>query len=388
MKFSKHKIDIIKRIAAMICAVLIAVAFVASVVMPVLAAPSQAEVDAAKKQTQEAKKNAESAKEKQDAAIREYNSIDKEISNTENEIEIIEKQIIQSEKDLETKEEELKLAQAEYNKYQDEFFNRARVMYENGDIAYIEILFGAQSFSDFIERIELISQIMKYDNLILDNLEETKQKIADSKKEIEDIIERQKESKATLTDKVNILEENLAKKQQLIDSLAKDVEKYKAIYESAEKAEQELINQNKSALSYSANPVNYTGGKFLWPVPSSSRITSQYGYRIHPVYKTRKFHSGIDISAGYGVNILASADGTVTLATDNGGYGKCIIINHGSGLTTLYAHNSVLLVSKGEKVTRGQIISRAGSTGVSTGPHLHYEVRVNGSTTDPVPYLK
>lgn len=149
-----------------------------------------------------------------------------------------------------------------------------------------------------------------------------------------------------------------------------------------------MINKNKSALTYSANPVKYTGGKFLWPVPSSSRITSEYGYRIHPVYKTRKFHSGIDIAAGYGVNILASADGTVTLATDNGGYGKCIIINHGSGLATLYAHNSTLLVSKGDKVTRGQIIAKAGSTGVSTGPHLHYEVRVNGSTTDPVQYLK
>lgn len=388
MKLTKQKIDLIKRIAAMLCAILVAAAFVTSVVMPVFAAPSQAQLDAAKKNTQNAKKDVDAAKEKQNAAIREYNAIDKEISNTENEINIIEKQITQAEKDLAAKEEELKVAQEEYNKYQSEFLSRARVMYENGDIAYIEILFGAQSFSDFLERIELISQLMEYDNLILDNLEETKKKIADSKKEIEDIIKRQTENKATLTDKAKTLEESLSKKQELIDSLAKDVEKYKAIYESAERAEQEMIRQNKSALSYSANPVKYTGGKFLWPAPSTSRITSEYGYRIHPVYKTRKFHSGIDIAAAYGTNIVASADGTVTLATDNGGYGKCIIINHGSGLTTLYAHNSSLLVSKGDKVVRGQIIAKAGSTGVSTGPHLHYEVRVNGSTTDPIQYLK
>lgn len=388
MKLTKHKLDLIKKIAAMLCAILVAAAFLTSVIMPVLAAPSQSQIDEAKKKTQDAKKDVDAAKEKQNAAIREYNSIDKEISSTENEINIIEKQITQAEEDLVVKEEELKVAQEEYNKYEEEFLSRARVMYENGDIAYIEILFGAQSFSDFIERIELISQLMKYDNLVLENLEDTKKKIADSKKEIEDIIKRQTENKATLTDKAKRLEENLSKKQELIDSLAKDVEKYKAIYESAERAEQEMIRQNKGALSYSANPVKYTGGKFLWPVPSSSRITSEYGYRIHPVYKTRKFHSGIDIAAGYGVNILASADGTVTLATDNGGYGKCIIINHGSGLATLYAHNSTLLVSKGDKVTRGQIIAKAGSTGVSTGPHLHYEVRVNGSTTDPVQYLK
>lgn len=388
MKLTKHKLDLIKKIAAMLCAILVAAAFLTSVIMPVLAAPSQSQIDEAKKKTQDAKKDVDAAKEKQNAAIREYNSIDKEISSTENEINIIEKQITQAEEDLVVKEEELKVAQEEYNKYEEEFLSRARVMYENGDIAYIEILFGAQSFSDFIERIELISQLMKYDNSVLENLEETKKKIADSKKEIEDIIKRQTENKTTLTDKAKRLEETLSKKQELIDSLAKDVEKYKAIYESAERAEQEMIRQNKGALSYSANPVKYTGGKFLWPVPSSSRITSEYGYRIHPVYKTRKFHSGIDIAAGYGVNILASADGTVTLATDNGGYGKCIIINHGSGLATLYAHNSTLLVSKGDKVTRGQIIAKAGSTGVSTGPHLHYEVRVNGSTTDPVQYLK
>ena len=134
--------------------------------------------------------------------------------------------------------------------------------------------------------------------------------------------------------------------------------------------------------------MQYTGGKFAWPVPSSGRITSNYGYRVHPVHKTKKFHSGLDIGAPYGTDIVAAADGTVTLATVNGGYGKCIIINHGSGISTLYGHNSSLLVSSGAKVTRGQVIAKAGSTGVSTGPHCHFEVRINGATTDPLQYLK
>ena len=141
-------------------------------------------------------------------------------------------------------------------------------------------------------------------------------------------------------------------------------------------------------MSYSANPIKYTGGKFAWPVPSTQRITSQYGYRNHPVYKTKKFHSGIDIGAAYGVDIVAAADGVVTLATTNGGYGKCVIINHGSGITTLYGHNSTMLVESGQRVTKGQIIAKAGSTGVSTGPHLHFEVRINGSTVDPLQYYR
>ena len=149
-----------------------------------------------------------------------------------------------------------------------------------------------------------------------------------------------------------------------------------------------MIKQHQASLSYEANPVKYTGGVMQWPVPDSQRITSYYGYRIHPVYKTKKFHSGIDIGIGYGKPIVATGDGTVTLAAYNGGYGKCLIINHGSGISTLYAHNSSLLVSKGEKVTRGQVIAYAGSTGVSTGPHLHFEVRVNGATTDPLSYLR
>lgn len=388
MKIKKSKRDLIKRIAACLCAFLIATAFLASVIMPVIAAPSQSQLNDAKKKTDEAKKDMDAAKSKHKDAIKEYNAIDKEINSTEDEINFIEQELVQAEKDLELKEKELKKAEEEFEEYQSDFLSRARVMYENGDVAYIEIIFGAQSFSDFIERIELISQMMEYDNGVLDKLEEAKQTIINAKNEIEEIIKRQNENKKNLLARKEVLEENLSKKQELVNSLMKDVEKYKAIYESAERAEQELIRQNQGALSYSANPVKYTGGKFLWPCPSSQRITSQYGYRIHPVYNTKKFHSGIDIGAPYGVDIVASADGTVTLAATNGGYGKCVIVNHGSGLSTLYAHNSTLLVTQGDKVKKGQVIAKAGSTGVSTGPHLHFEVRVNGSTTNPLEYLK
>lgn len=383
---SKNKV---KRILAMACAVLVVFAFVISIVSSsVNAAPTQNQIDAAKKKTEEAKKNVNSAEEKRKQAVAQYNAMDKEISETENEILIIEKQIEQSQADLVIKEEELKKAQEDYDKQRNVFLKRARVMYENSDISYLEIIFGAQDFGDLIAKIEIVSQLMTYDQDILNKLDESKKKIETAKKEIEDILQRQIENAQNLTVRKTTLEEKLAEKQKLVDSLAQDVEKYKAIYEAAEAEEERLIRENQSAMSYGANPVKYTGGVMAWPVPSSHRITSEYGYRIHPVYKTKKFHSGIDIRAGYGVDIVAAADGTVTLSADNGGYGKCLIINHGSGISTLYGHNSVLLVSKGQKVTKGQLIAKAGSTGVSTGPHLHFEVRINGATADPTQYLK
>lgn len=379
----------IKRIAAMVCAALVAFAFVISIVMPIVnAAPSKDDVNNAKQNTQNAKKDVQAAEERQNQAIAQYNAIDKQITDTEDEISIIEKQIEQTKIDLAAKEEELKAAQAEFEQYQNLFLSRAGTMYENGNTAYIEILFGSENFSDFISKMEIISQVMEYDKDILNKLEEGRNAIENAKNEIEGILKRQEENAASLKERQDNLTKVLAEKQDLISELEKDVEKYKAIYESAEKAETEMIRQYNASLSYSANPVKYTGGKFSWPVPSSSRITSQYGYRIHPVYKTKKFHSGIDIGAGYGVDITAAADGTVTLATTNGGYGKCIVINHGSGITTLYAHNSSLLVSVGDKVTRGQVIAKAGSTGVSTGPHCHFEVRINGATTDPMAYFQ
>ncbi len=378
----------LKRIMAMVCALLVVAAFILSIIMPAAFAVTQKQLDDADAKTKQAQKELQKAQEAKKAALAQYNAIDKQISDTEDEIGRIETQIEQTKEDITLKQEELKAAEEEFKQYEAVFMVRARAMYENSEIDYLEILFGADDFGDFLSKIEMISQLMDYDNGILEKLNETKEKIAAAKEELENILVRQEENAASLEARKGSLNETLAQKQAMLDEMTKDVEKYKALYDEAERAEQELIRQNRSAFSYSANPVKYTGGRFMWPVPASSRITSQYGYRIHPVYKTKKFHSGIDIGAPYGVDILAAADGTVTLATTNGGYGKCVIINHGSGITTLYGHNSTLLVSVGNKVTKGQVIAKAGSTGVSTGPHLHFEVRVNGSTTDPMQYLR
>jgi len=384
----KKSNDKLKRIFAMLCAIMVVIAFLASIIVPAAMAATQQQLKEAEQKTKEAKQDVNAAEERKKAALAQYNAIDKQINDTEAEIGIIENQIEQTKEDIVLKEEELVQAEKELEEYQALFLVRARAMYENSTIEYLDILFGANDFSDFLSKIEMISQLMKYDQDILDKLENTKKKISDAKIELENILVRQEENAKTLQQRKESLDVTLAQKQKLVDELTKDVEKYKAIYEAAEAAEEAMIRENQRALSYAANPVKYTGGKFAWPVPGSQRITSSYGWRIHPVYKTRKFHSGIDVGAGYGLDIVAAADGTVTLATTNGGYGKCVIINHGSGISTLYGHCSSMLVSVGTKVTKGQVIAKVGSTGVSTGPHLHFEVRVNGSTTDPLGYMR
>lgn len=386
MSKKKQNKEKTKRIIAMVCAILVAVAFIISVVGPALAATQQ-QIDNAKDKTEQAKKDSEDAEKRRQEALAQYHSIDKQINDTELEISVLETQIEQTKEDIALKEKELKQAENDYEEYEELFLKRARIMYESSEIKYLEILFGANDFSDFLTKLEMISQLMKYDRDILTQLDATKKKIESTKAEFEDILARQEENAKVLADRKLSLDKILESKSNLLAAAEKDAEKYKAIYEAAEAAEEALIKNNSEALSYNSNPVNYSGGAFAWPVPGVNRITSKYGYRIHPVYKTKKFHSGIDIGAGYGVNIVASADGVVTLATTNGGYGKCIIINHGSGITTLYGHCSSLLVSKGDKVTKGQVIAKIGSTGVSTGPHLHFEVRVNGSTRDPLSYV-
>ncbi len=384
---NKRTRGILKKTFAVLCACVVVVALVASVFLPVVRAATQKQLDDAKNKTQEAKTAAQKAEAEKKAAINSYNALDAQIQGTENEIDSLEKQIEQTKKDIELKEEELKLAEEQLESHEKAFMARAGAMYEHNDIKYVELLFKADSLSDFLTKIDMITQIMEYDDKVLTDLKETREKINLAKKQLEDILVRQEEDSKKLEAKRQSLSAALAEKEKLMKEAIKNADRYKAIYEAAEQAEQALIRENKNAFSQGGYNVKYTGGRFAWPVPGSHRITSQYGNRIHPVYKTNKFHSGIDIGAGYGLDIIAAADGKVTLATTNGGYGKCVVINHGSGITTLYGHCSTLLVSAGDTVTKGQVIAKVGSTGVSTGPHLHFEVRINGATTNPLNYV-
>ncbi len=377
-----------KRIIAGVCALAVAALFLFSCLYPALS--YAAAVDEAKAARDEAKNELNNIKNEKADLVKEYADFDSKLTAVEDEIISLTSAIKGTNEEIQRKTIELEQAEANTEAYKEEFKNRARVMYENGSTSYLEVLFGADSFSDFLSRMEIVGSIINHDREVLDRYVKSRDIIKNAKTQQEELLARQKSQQESLALRQEELELTLEKQQALIDKLSQDENLAAKAYEAAEKKYEEEERKaqaeiRNSTLSYSGK---YSGGKFAWPAPSGSTITSPFGNRYHPISHTYSFHRGIDIATGYGTNVIAAEDGIVTVAKHNGSYGKYVVINHGNGYTTLYAHNSQLLVSVGQTVTRGQVIAKAGSTGNSTGPHCHFEVSLNGSLQNPLNYLK
>lgn len=274
---------------------------------------------------------------------------------------------------------------------------RIRFMYEKSNFAYMELIFQAKSFSDMLNKATYIEQLSGYDRNMLEKYEETKRTIVELQKNLKE--EQQVLDAALKETKTNASEmENLiGEKQEQIEAYDSDISnKEKAIkeYEDMIAAQDSLIKSleaqvaaaQKAAQAVSSNRV-YGGGVFSWPAPSYTRISDDYGWRTHPTLKVQQFHNGIDMAAPSGSAINAAADGEVVAASYSATMGNYIMIYHGSNMYTIYMHASSLAVSNGASVKKGQRIGSVGSTGRSTGPHLHFSVRVNGSYVSPWTYL-
>jgi murein DD-endopeptidase MepM/ murein hydrolase activator NlpD len=286
-------------------------------------------------------------------------------------------------KGIEDLEKAIEASEEEYNEKIELLKVRLRVMYENSDYTYIDTLADANNVVDFLERFEIISAVSKKDKEIVDSIKAAK---AD--------IELKKQLAADEKAKVQaVADESLKRINQLSASRASIDEEIKSINSRLDKLEDQedkLLKQSNALVDQIKSlQVNgkYAGGVMKWPCPSSSKISSYYGNRLHPILKKYKMHTGIDIAANQGASIIAANSGTVIMAGWQNGYGNTVVIDHGGGITTLYAHCSKLLVSVGKKVKAGDTIAKVGSTGMSTGPHLHFEVRKNGATTDPIKYV-
>ena len=264
---------------------------------------------------------------------------------------------------------------------------RVRDIYINGQISYVDVLFGAKDFADLMTRMDVLKRIIKHDyDLIMKvreekaTVENTRAQLEKDKAEAEVLVADAQAKKAKVEDKES-------EQQVLLDQAIYDRDTSERMYEEIMAASQEVANMirrsHMSSAGYSGAPAG--AGGMIWPI--SGPITSEFGWRTHPIFGTARFHSGLDIGGDYGMPIYSAASGTVIYAGWISGYGNAVIIDHGGGVTTLYGHNDSLNVSEGENVAQGQVIAMCGSTGNSTGPHCHFEVRENGEPVSPYGYL-
>lgn len=347
----------------------------------------QEKINNASREKKEALDKINKAEAQKKDVVAQSEALNREIDIVQTEIFAIDEIIAEADAEILLKEEEIAKYEEEITKYDNEFKQILRSMDENTSGSYIDLLFSSKSISEFIANYETIKEITEHDTAVMDEMERLKNEVEAAKNVIEKRKGEQEEARAIASEKENTLQKKLDEKEALEKALEKDIEKYKQVYEDARRQEETLKASISSSLS-SSTTSKYTGGEFCWPAPSYVRISSPYGYRIHPIFGTKKFHSGVDLAAPGGSNILAATDGVVKMAGWNGGYGNCVIVDHGGGVSTLYGHAQRLCVSKGQSVTRGQVIAKVGTTGNSTGNHLHFEVLINGKTTDPMPYIR
>ena len=316
-------------------------------------------------------------------------ALQQEIDLTKQEITTVDRYIERLQQQIDVKTTELEAAEKALAEKEEQFAQTVRTTYEQGDVSYLEVVLNASSFSDLLTRMEIVSAIMEDNQKTVDEYTAAKEDIEQKRDDLQDTQDEQKDYQENLSYKVDDLAASEAEQAALQESLEAYKAESEAEYDRIASEMQDVSNQIAalSAQAAANGSVPMGDGTLIWPTPSCTTTNSAYGYRVHPIYGTVKFHAGEDIPAGYGAEILAAASGTVVTAGWVSGYGNYTVIDHGGGLMTAYGHQSSFAVSVGDVVTQGQVIGYVGSTGNSTGPHLHFEVYVNGATVDPKSYF-
>ena len=298
---------------------------------------------------------------------------------------------IRLDQDITKTEAELKAAQERLQSREKVFYKRVRDIYINGRLSYLDVVVGSKDFSDFANRMEMLKRILQADMELINTIKTEREEIASKKAKLEADRAKVLELEKVAQEKQTIINQKKAERQAVLERAMND-------RDTADRAYNELMASSASITAMlqqrAAERAAGGGATTTWvqgtgqlAAPVNAPITSDFGWRIHPIYGTSRLHAGTDFGVDEGTPVHAADGGVVVEAGWISGYGYTVIIDHGNGISTLYAHNSDVAVSPGQTVSKGQVVSYSGNTGGSTGPHLHFEVRINGEPTDPMGYL-
>lgn len=374
----------------------VAVSLLPEAVVVPASAVTQAEIDAMREEADDLKDQQKEIQAKLDAleedqanAMERKTLLEQQINATQAEINTIAAQIAKYDELIAQKQEELSQAEAEEQAQYELFCERVRYMEEQGEVSYWSILFSSKDFADLLDNAMMVEEIMDYDNQVMDQLIALREQIEEDKAELESARQAQQAAKEEQEAAQANLKSQEAEVSALIDQLAAQEDQLEAeeakLQAAANAADAEIAAAERELAAQINNVVSESG--FMWPLPGYYNLSSLFAGRIHPITGKPQHHTGIDIPAPSGTDILAAKSGVVTTSTYNNSYGNYVVVSHSDGTSTLYAHMSRRGVSKGEVVSQGQYIGDVGTTGSSTGNHLHLEVRVNGSRVDPTQYF-
>lgn len=384
---------------ALIIVFLMVISMFSGIIISSISASAASEVDSMQKELDEiAKKKEQLEKEltviadKKEKELEKKKIIDEQINATNEEISVLNSVISTLESELDDAQSKLDEAQKQLEETLELSKTRIRNSYEQGSASFLEIIAQSKSLYDFVSKIEIVKQISEKDNKVISEVKQSKETIEAKKKEIKENKEKNESAAAQLENREKNLENKQAASDKLIDEMNSNAEATKRAVLKAEAAEEKLQQEIRALLAQNSDSSSTVidSGEFRWPLASKySNITSKFGYRTHPVTGVYKLHTGVDISSSgiKGSSIHAAKGGTVVKAGHNTGYGNYVLINHGDGYATLYGHASTLTVSAGQTVSKGDVLGYVGSTGYSTGPHLHFEIIKNGEYQNPLSYF-
>lgn len=374
----------------------VAVSLLPEAVVVPASAVTQAEIDAMKEEANSLKQQQEEIQEQLDSlaadrenAMARKTLLEQQINATRAEISSIAAQISKYDELIAQKQTELDEAEAEEQAQYELFCERVRYMEEQGEVSYWSILFSSKDFADLLDNAMMVEEIMDYDNQVMDQLIALREQIEEDKAELETARQEQQDAKA----EQEAAQANLQAQESEVDALLSQISNQEDELEAREAqlraasdaATAEIAAAERELAAQIANVPSESG--FLWPLPGRYNLSSLFGSRKHPITGKANNHTGIDIPASSGTSILAAKSGVVTTSTYNNSYGNYVVVSHSDGTSTLYAHMVRRNCSKGDTVSQGQVIGYVGTTGSSTGNHLHFEVRVNGSRVDPINYF-